>query len=266
LRVTTTNPGLVMFVIDGSHSTGALWGSSGELLSGTIAHQTNRLILDLVVNAVFDNGEIRDRIKLSGYIAQGDDVIWALPGLEPSPKWLDAEQWANSGKKQDNSNTPVWVTIEPKGKTPLLKAWSNAIEIIEEFRTENPKSGIFLISLTDGDFEEIVNSTSEVQIKELQSKFEENAQSNNFTHMVVHMSAEEKTPIAFPANPPGDKFSKLLFDLSTWMPESNMSNPLRRAYICNADPGLLSHALELGSKVIRNEPFQGNTTPLTEED
>jgi hypothetical protein len=93
-----------MFVIDGSHSTGALWGSSGELLSDTIAHQTNRLILDLVVNAVFDEGEIRDRIKLSGYIAQGEDVIWALPGLEPNPKWLDAEQWANSGQKENNSN------------------------------------------------------------------------------------------------------------------------------------------------------------------
>ena len=255
-----------MFVIDGSHSTGALWGSSGELLSDTIAHQTNRLILDLVVNAVFDEGEIRDRIKLSGYIAQGEDVIWALPGLEPNPKWLDAEQWANSGQKANNSKTPVWVTFEPKGKTPLLKAWSNAVEIIEEFRVENPKSGIFLVSLTDGDFEEIANSASEVQINEIQSKFNEYNQSDNFTHMVVHMSAEEKTPIAFPTTPPSDKFSKLLFDLSTWMPKSEISDPLRRAYICNADPGLLSHALELGSKVIRNNSLQQDSMPISEEE
>ena len=46
MKITTSNPGLVLFLIDGSHSTGVTWGDGKQLLSESIMKQTNQFILD----------------------------------------------------------------------------------------------------------------------------------------------------------------------------------------------------------------------------
>ena len=51
MKITTSNPGLVLFLIDGSHSTGVTWGNGKQLLSESIMRQTNQFILDLIAKS-----------------------------------------------------------------------------------------------------------------------------------------------------------------------------------------------------------------------
>ena len=152
MKITTSNPGLVLFLIDGSHSTGATWGGGGEILADSIMKQTNQFILDLVVNAVFDEGELRDRIKLSAFIAQGDGVNWALEVEQPSESWLSSEQWANSGRKVEGSKAPLWIEYSPVGKTPLFEGWTKVKQVISSFKHLINGERSFEICLDQGFF------------------------------------------------------------------------------------------------------------------
>jgi hypothetical protein len=249
-----------MFLIDGSHSTGTTWGGGTEILSESIIKQTNQFILDLVVNAVFDDGEIRDRIKLSAFIAQGEEVNWALEVEQPSESWLSSEQWANSGRKIEGSKVPLWIEYSPAGKTPLFKGWSTVKQVISHFKQQHPNSSVFLVTLTDGDFKELLGSKTDSEKNEMVTLFDDLTEDENFTHLVVHISPDEQTPLVFPSEAPDDEFGRFLFDISTWMPSIAFDNAIepkqnRRAYVLNADPGTLSRALELGSKIVYQNPM-----------
>ena len=259
MKITTSNPGLVLFLVDGSHSTGATWGGEGEILADSIMKQTNQFILDLVVNAVFDEGELRDRIKLSVFIAQGDEVNWALEVEQPSESWLSSEQWANSGRKVEGSKTPLWIEYSPVGKTPLFEGWTKVKQVISSFKQQYTNSPVFLVTLTDGDFKELLGSKTDAEKKQMVEIFDDLNEGNSFTHLVVHISSEDQKPLVFPSEAPNDEFGRFLFDISTWMPQMAFDNPqetkqMRRAYVLNADPGTLTKVLELGSKLVYQNP------------
>lgn len=259
MKITTSNPGLVLFLIDGSHSTGATWGGGMDTLSSSIMKQTNQFILDLVVNAVFDEGELRDRIKLSAFIAQGEEVNWALDIKQPAENWVSSEQWANAGRKVEGSKTPIWIEYSPAGKTPLFEGWLTAKQVILDFKQQYANSPVFLVTLTDGDFKELLGAKPNSEKKRMVDLFDEVAGENNFTHLVVHISSEEQEPLVFPSETPDDEFGRFLFDISTWMPQiafddAQETNQMRRAYVFNADPGTLTKVLELGSKIVYQKP------------
>ena len=267
MKITTSKPGLVLLLIDGSHSTGVTWGNQGQLLSESIQKQTNRFILDLVINAVFDEGEIRDRIKLSAFIAQGDSLEWAFEVEETPEQWLSSELWANSGRKVEDSNVPVWIDFTPRGKTPLFAGWTKALGIVSNFKEQYPDSPVFMVTLTDGDFKELLGSKSDDEIDGMKQLLEDAKSDDNFIHLVVHLSPDNLEPLTFPTEAPEDKFGRFLFDASTWMPKIAFTNSTeaeqnRRAYVLNADAGNLSKALELGSKVIQNGEHSHGPTPL----
>ena len=248
-----------MFLIDGSHSTGATWGGGGEILADSIMKQTNQFILDLVVNAVFDEGELRDRIKLSAFIAQGDEVNWALEVEQPSESWLSSEQWANSGRKVEGSKAPLWIEYSPVGKTPLFEGWVKVKQVISKFKQQYANSPVFLVTLTDGDFKELLGSKTDEEKKQMVEIFDDLNEGDNFTHLVVHISSDEQNPLVFPCEAPDDEFGRFLYGISTWMPQMAFDEPqetkqMRRAYVLNADPGTLTKVLELGSKLVYQSP------------
>ena len=273
MKITTTNPGLVLFLIDGSHSTGVTWGDGKQLLSESIMRQTNQFILDLVINAVFDDGEIRDRVKLSAFVAQGEDVNWAFEIEQPEEKWLSAEQWANSGRKVENSNVPIWVEYTPQGKTPLFDGWMQSFQIISDFNKQYPGSPVFMVTLTDGDFKELLGSKTDREKEDMKLQLDALKADESFVHLVVHISPDNLEPLAFPTSAPNDEFGCFLFDAATWMPAIAFENSRdgqqnRRAYILNADAGGLSKALELGSKLVYvdNKPLESTPLNLEEEE
>ena len=131
--------------------------------------------------------------------------------------------------------------------------------MILDFKQQYVNSPVFLVTLTDGDFKELLGTKSDSEKKQMVDLFDEVSGENNFTHLVVHISSEDQEPLVFPSEAPDDEFGRFLFDISTWMPQiafddAQETKKMRRAYVFNADPGTLTKVLELGSKIVYQKP------------
>lgn len=280
MNATTTNPALVLFLVDGSHSTGASWTvdvDSGQQASicHSLQEEVNRALHDLIINVCYSEGELRERINLGVYIAQGEEVQWGMDCDPPSDGWFGVSEWASlAPQPEEDGLIPTWVELQAKGKTPLLEGWRRCYEIIDSYVNRFPESSVVLISLTDGLFSEL-GLSPEVQEATL------NQQNNsvgrkNFLHLIGHISPDGQQGLAFPMAPPDGEFEAFLFNLSTNLPSHLFENGKAvvsglevdegsKAYVHNADHVLLSELIQLGSRVVAANSLSLYTTQTEEE-
>ena len=279
MKATTQSPALVLFLVDGSHSTGVSWVTDAkqgteESIAATLQAGVNRALHDLVVNVCYQEGEICNRISLGLYVAQGDSVSWGIGEDTPEDGWLSSDQWATLATQDGGS--PRWFSLEPEGKTPLLKGWKHVYSILSEFYAKFPQSSAMLVTLTDGSFKELnfdQETTSDL-VKLQQSTVGE----RSFVHLLAHISADGDEPLVFPTERPSEDVSSMLFDLSTQLPNHMFQgaqspslggvslSPESRAYIHNADPVLLSEMIQLGSRVVEGNGPRPLPVPIIEEE
>ena len=279
MKATTQSPALVLFLVDGSHSTGVSWITDAkqgteESIAATLETAVNRALHDLVVNVCYQESEICNRISLGLYVAQGDSVSWSIGEETPVDGWLPSDQWAILATQDDES--PRWFTLEPRGKTPLLKGWKHMYAILSEFYATFPQSSAMLVTLTDGSFNELNfdKETTEELVKLQHLTVGE----RSFVHLLAHISADGDEPLVFPIERPAGEVSSMLFDLSTPLPshmfEGNQNphlggvsiSPESRSYIHNADPVLLSDMIQLGSRVVDGNGPRPLPVPVNEEE
>lgn len=273
MKATTTNPALVMILVDGSHSTGASWvidDKTGQesTVSRSIQDGVNRALHDLIINVCYADGVILGRINLGVVVAQGDEVRWGLDCEEPEDGWLDVASWANLAPQPANANEiPQWLSIQPEGKTPLIEGWESCFSTIEKYRQQYPESSVLLMTLTDGLFSEL-DLTEEIQ-DDLSKQQASCVGDASYLHLIGHISPDGKPSTLFPEGLPEGEYEQLLFELSTVLPSHLLDNgatefcgvPISkrsRAYVHNADHGLLSELIQLGSRVV-----DGNAVVLT---
>ncbi|MAJ01304.1 MAG: hypothetical protein CMA10_02720 [Euryarchaeota archaeon] len=279
MKATTQSPALVLFLVDGSHSTGVSWMTDSqqgteESIASTLETAVNRALHDLVVNVCYQESEICNRISLGLYVAQEDSVSWGLEEDEPESGWLPSDQWATLA--QQDGGSPQWFNLEPKGKTPLLKGWNRMYAILSEFYAKFPQSSAMLITLTDGSFEEL--NFDEEAIDELVELQHTTVGERSFVHLLAHISADGDEPLVFPVERPSEDVSSMLYDLSTPLPghmfEGSQTptlggvslSPESRSYIHNADPVLLSDMIQLGSRVVDGNGPRPLPIPVFEEE
>ena len=279
MKATTQSPALVLFLVDGSHSTGVSWVTDAkqgteESIATTIETAVNRALHDLVVNVCYQESEICNRISLGLYVAQGDSVSWGIGEDSPEAGWLPSDQWATLAQQVGGS--PRWFNLEPQGKTPLLKGWNHVYAILSEFYTEFPQSSAMLVTLTDGSFKEL--NFDEETINELKELQQSTVGERSFVHLLAHISADGDEPLVFPIERPDGAVSSMLYDLSTTLPSHMFEgsqhpslggvslSPESRAYIHNADPVLLSEMIQLGSRVVEGNGPRPLPVPIIEEE
>lgn len=280
MNATTTNPALVLFLVDGSHSTGATWTMdemSGDQSSicHTIQEEVNRALHDLIINVCYSEGELRERINLGVYIAQGEEVRWGMDCEPPSDGWLGVSEWANLAPQPDEDGLiPTWVEFQASGKTPLLDGWRRCFDIISSYVHRFPSCSVLLITLTDGLFSELglEQTVQEATLNHQRSS----VGGADFLHFIGHISPDGKEGLAFPSAPPEGEFETFLFNLSTNLPPHLFENGNAvvngvqvekdvKAYIHNADQGLLSELIQLGSRVVAANSVSLRISQMEEE-
>lgn len=264
MKATTQHPALVVFVIDASHSTGATWiadepSGKEETVANTLENSVNRALHDLVVNVCYHDGEVKDRICLSVLKVQGSEPVWGLEGDAPDRGWLTAAEWAVMAPQPQPGEAPRWVTLSPSGKTPWQQGWMQALDCIEGFLKHHPQSSVLLVSLTDGSFSELELTEDDVEaMLQRQSSISDQ---HTMVHLIGHISATGCEPIAFPTQRPQDEEQAFLFDFASPLPAHLFEHqqptlggvgilPTSKAYVHNADHGLLSGLIQLGSRFI----------------
>lgn len=265
MKATTHHPALVVFVIDASHSTGATWvidGKSGaeETVAATLESSVNRALHDLVVNVCYHDGEVKDRVCLSVLKVHGSEPVWGLEGEAPHEGWFTAGEWAvMAPQPQHSGEPPQWVSLSPSGKTPWMEGWHRAFDGIERFVAQHPESSVLLVSLTDGSFTELNLGDDDVDgMIQRQSSI---AKQHTLVHLIGHISASGLEPMAFPTQRPENEERAFLFDFASQLPPHLFEHqqptlggvdilPNSKAYVHNADHGMLSGLIQLGSRFI----------------
>jgi hypothetical protein len=280
LKATTANPALILFLVDGSHSTGSSWvvdTTNGEQssISQSIQDGVNRALHDLIINVCYSDGELLERVNLSIFVAQGEDVRWGLDCEQPESGWLGVHSWANLAEQPKQSNEfPKWLSYEAEGKTPLLEGWRTCFTTIREYVKNYPSGSVLLITLTDGSFHEM-NLTEHVK-QELIDLQKASTGENAFLHLIGHISPDGEEPILFPIHKPEDEYEEFLFSISTKLPPHLFENGSTtfagveveansRAYVHNADHGLLSELIQLGSRFVDGN-IKKTTLQFSEEE
>jgi hypothetical protein len=267
-EITRQNPAVFLFLVDQSSSMAEpIGGESQRPLSKAeaVAHAINDLIRNLILACSKVDG-IRNYFEL-GVIGYGKEVTTAWSGklagreLVPISDVADAflridertVPLANGGL--DLVEAPVWIDPHATGNTRMCAALAYAHQVLTYWLGRNPVAyPPVIVHITDGE------ATDGDPASYLAALAGLGSQNGRVTLFNVHLSSRRAAqPVSFPDTPEGlpDDFARLLFEFASpltpfmrsvaW--ENGIPLPERsRAFVLNADPGLLVQALEIGTR------------------
>jgi hypothetical protein len=291
MHVSTSNPALIMFLIDRSGSMSDRDPETGLRLSELASQAVNQAIYDIALNVCMGHDGIRDRVHLSVY-GYGDrrspDLVqWSLEGLPDAGGWVGAEEWvpaytdieeqavASDGARAITREVPVWVKPLAEGRTQMATAFRRAGKIVAAHMRKHPHSPPpIVINITDGHPGDV--KTSNENWTGLQS-----AASEILGHigpsglpilLNVHLDPKSPDPIVFPPiEPQGtDRYARNMYRISSPLPDWMVRNaraaghplePGSRGLIVNASPDLLSSFLSVGTTLRLTSALQPPPSP-----
>ena len=271
-EISRTNPSCFLFLIDQSGSMSDPFGS-GEAIkkkSDGVSDAINRLIREISIRCA-KGEEIRDYFYI-GVIGYGAHVGSAFSGVLAEKELIPISEVAKNParieqrtKKVDDGagglvdqtiRFPVWIDPVANGGTPMCRALTITLEILDQFLINYPECfPPVVIHLTDGE------ATDGEPAELMQAITSLKSTDGNVLLFNVHISSRSEKPIAFPHNHEGlpDQYAKMLFntasELTPYMREIAKEyghNLLTQAkgFTFNADLVLVIQALDIGTRAI----------------
>jgi hypothetical protein len=220
LTISSTNPCLIVYLIDQSGSMDEKFGNASHKKSVELASAINDIIYEVGLRCIGSGGELKNRFELA-VIGYGKNEDKVQPGWEGQL----ANKWVVSIKNifdyplgQDNDK-PIWIKPYANGSTPMTKAFENAKRLCNDWinwgnhRDCHPP---IIINVTDGaatdagsNYTPLKNEAS--QIKSLGTNY------GGVNILNIHISSTSGDRVLFPSDLSrvNDQFANLLFDIST---------------------------------------------------
>ncbi len=269
-EISRTNPSAILFLIDRSGSMQDPFGDGESRRSKAdgVADAINRLLQNLVIKCAKSEG-VRDyySVAVLGYGSQvGPAFAGALAGRQMVPISEIADQPARieeRSKKVDDGagglveqtvKFPIWFDAVAKGGTPMCAALTQAREIAAEWLSQHPDSfPPIVINITDGESTDGDPSAAAEALRDLSGA------DGNVLLFNLHLSSQRGPAIEFPSSPEElpDRFAKLLFDISSPLPEhmraaaeseGYSTAPGARGFAFNADMVAVIRFLDIGTR------------------
>jgi len=159
--VSTTNPWLLVVMVDGSHSMSADWVGTKRSMAELVEQSVNNMLYDMALNfSGTGEGALKDRIHLRLLVYSGEDVVMDPIPLPEGSNYLcsDGESgWVQNWSEVHQypgtkDEVPRWFELVPEGKTPMLKAFQTARTAVEQHISEYPDSfPPVVLNISDGD-------------------------------------------------------------------------------------------------------------------
>ena len=228
-EISRSNPTAFLFVVDQSGSMDEKM-SSGKSKAQHVADVLNRTLATLIVKCTRSEGT-RDYFDIGvlGYGADGayngfqgglgTSILNPVSAIETSalrveerPKKIDD---GAGGLVERPVKFPIWFEPRANGGTPMCQAITKAAEELVAWCDAHPDSYPPTVlhitdgASTDGDPEELATQLRQIQTGD-----------GAVLVFNLHVSANENSPIEFPASPTGlpDAYAELLFRMSSTLP------------------------------------------------
>jgi hypothetical protein len=264
LRINTTNPCLILFLLDQSGSMSETFGGDDSTPKDeALANAVNETIHNIGLKCISGQGEIRNRFEISviGYGKDGK-VNSAFEG-NLKGKWVVkiSDIFNNPYKYDDESDgAPIWISPVSSYATPMAEAFRNAYDLCNDWiNYENHVDchPPIIINISDGqptdggrDFTKLKTIVN--QIKSLKTNY------GNTYVFNVHISSLLHDKVLFPNSIESieSTYAKLLFNLSSKLNSKMLDIGVSRGYnidsnsrgfIFNGNSSDLINFLNIGS-------------------
>lgn len=268
-EISRANPGCFLFLIDQSGSMSDPFGGAvGKKKAEGVADAINRLLQNLVIKCTKSEG-VRDYFDV-GVIGYGSKVGPAFSGSLSARTLVRISEIASSparieertrkvedgagGLVEQKVKFPVWFDPIASGGTPMCQAFKLAHQLLQEWVSQHPNSyPPIVINITDGE------ATDGDPLPYARAISELSTSDGNVVVFNCHISSHSASPIIFPDSEAGlpDEYAKLLFQMSSILPESirktaeaegYIVNERSRGFAFNADLVELIRFLDIGTR------------------
>lgn len=265
--VNSASPAFVCIQRDGSESMedGVLVQGRKTTKAQGCAETANRFFCEVVQNC-HDNGRVRNAFEFCG-CTYGNGTLGPLfGGALERERFITVSQLIGnplrleraapiSGEDHAEVDLPVWVEARAEGDTPMRRAFEETVQLVSEWIATHPAAfPPVVINITDGESTDGSPAEAARALTSLQTL------DGNVLLFNVQLSAAGKSPVIFPARPDDlpDRFSRLLFDISSILPDPMAQaarrlgvdvEPGARALICNAGLRDIMTALLTGTQL-----------------
>jgi uncharacterized protein YegL len=266
-EVSRSNPSAFLFLVDMSGSMTDPY-ASGKRKADGVADAINKLLSNLSIKCTKSEG-VRDYFDV-GVISYGKKVEPALSGELAGHALAAISAVANHparveerAKKEDDGaggvadvkvKFPIWFDPKAAGSTPMCKAFQTAKETLEPWIEAHKYSfPPVVINITDGESTDGDPTADAENIRKLET------QDGNALLFNCHISGTKAESVLFADAEEGlpDQFAKLLFNMSSVLPDNIREGALRegfqvsetsRGFAFNADLVELIRFLDIGTR------------------
>lgn len=234
LTISSTNPCLLVYLIDQSGSMNDRFGNASHSKSVEVANAINDIIYEVGLRCIGSGGELKNRFEIAiiGYGKQGDNVQSGWEG-QLSGKWVVSIKNIFEYPLGQENDKPIWIKPYSVSSTPMTKAFENAKRLCNDWinwgnhRDCHPP---IIINITDGEatdagsnFNALKNQVE--QIKNLRTNY------GSVNILNIHISSRVGDKLLFPNEvTTGDRFEKLLFEMSTPLDENMIRIAQQKGY------------------------------------
>jgi hypothetical protein len=219
LTISSTNPCLVVYLVDQSFSMSERFGNSNHNKAVEVANAINEIIYEIGLVCLDGPNGLKNRFEIAilGYGKEKDSVFSAWEG-SLSGKWFCSINEIFNNAIGILNDKPIWVRPISGQNTPMTKAFAFAKRICNDWINWGNHKDChppIIINITDGEATDAGSNflplIDEVQkIKQLRTNF------GHVNILNVHISSTSGNEILFTNETPLiDKFGKLLYDIST---------------------------------------------------
>lgn len=216
--ISSTNPCLIIFLIDQSGSMSDKFGNASHDKSKEVANAINELLYEVGLRC-YSGEDVKNRFEI-GIIGYGKDSK-VRSGWEGAltNKWVVSIKDIFDHPLGVEDDKPIWISPVADGATPMKQAFYNAKRLTQDWinwgnhRECHPP---IIINITDGEAtdggsnnRDLINEVNE--LKHLRTNY------GLVNLLNIHISSRNADRLLFPNDEMNlsNGFSKLLFDMST---------------------------------------------------
>lgn len=260
LTISSTNPCLVVYLIDQSASMDEKFGNASHSKAEEVAEAINDTIYEMGLRCISSNGDLKNRFEVAviGYGKENNKVSSGWQG-KLSSKWVVSIKDIFDNPLTLKDSKPVWITPIANTNTPMTKAFESAKRLCYDWinwgnhRDSHPP---IIINITDGEATDAGGGFNLLrrEIEELKHL------STNYGGVIVlniHISSKPGEKVLYPKDPPrNDVTGTVMFDLSSQL-TPNMIRIARqvgytvedgaKGYVNNGNASDLMNFLNIGT-------------------
>lgn len=252
LTISSTNPCLIIYLLDQSGSMNDKFGNASHTKAVELANAINDIIYEVGLRCIGNAGELKNRFEIAivGY-GKSENLVQSGWEGQLAGKWVVSIKNIFEYPLAQENDKPIWIKPYSVNNTPMTKAFENAKRLCNDWinwgnhRDCHPP---IIINITDGEATDAGNNfnalRSEVeQIKHLGTNY------GAVNILNIHISTRAGDKLLFPNEvTANDKFEKLLFEMSTPLNENMIRLAQQKGYAIQSNA--------------RGYVFNGNATDL----